>query len=77
MGPQQKVYGRNGFNLSLAALIKFMTDAKIFLRMKLYPVISPWLFVPAQLSTPSLSIFNTTCSIHRQAEDNLNEESCN
>lgn len=58
MGPQQKIYGRNGFNLNLAALIKSMIDAKICLRMKLYPIISLWLFVPVQLSTPSLSIFN-------------------
>lgn len=58
MGPQQKIYGRNGFNLNLAAFIKAMTDAKICLRMKLYPIISLRLFAPVQFSTPSLSIFN-------------------
>lgn len=46
------------FNLNIAALMKSMTGAKTCMRMKLYPVISLWLFVPAQLSIPSPSIFN-------------------
>lgn len=58
MEPQQKIYGRNGFNLDLAALIKSVTDAKICLRMKLNSIISLGLFIPVQLSTP-LPIFNS------------------